>query len=252
MSYYSNVLFGYYEKDLEEEYNERMGNKMRYKDLTGKKFGKLTAVKYVYTKNGYACWECICECGNKTISPSCDLTRGFTKTCGKCSKRISNNIDILDDYAEMTVKTKEETLKVKISLEDVERVKKGRWWATKKGKNWYFYSDRLDGHKKISLHRYIMNCPKGLVVDHINTYDHLDNRRSNLRICTKQENSQNQRISETNTTGIQNITWDNTRKKWRFTKQINGQIIDKLSENLEELLELKEKITKELNNEYSH
>lgn len=224
---------------------------MRYQDLTGQKFGKLTVLKYAYTKKGYACWECKCDCGNTTITPSTDLKRGFTKTCGKCSKRVSNEITILNDYAEMKVNTKNEILKVKISLEDVERVKKGRWWATKKGNNWYFYSDNVENHKKISLHRFIMNCPKNMVVDHINTYDHLDNRRTNLRICTIQENMQNQRISSKNTSGIQNITWDKTRSKWRLNKQIKGKVYDILDDDLNKLLKIKENILKGGNNEHT-
>jgi len=52
---------------------------------------------------------------------------------------------------------------------------------------------------KIALHRLIMNPPKGLVVDHINR-NPLDNRRSNLRIVTIQENLRNQ-IRPNNKTG---------------------------------------------------
>lgn len=41
------------------------------------------------------------------------------------------------------------------------------------------------------LHRLLLNPPKGLVVDHRN-HNGLDNRRANLRLCTRQENTANQ------------------------------------------------------------
>ena len=44
----------------------------------------------------------------------------------------------------------------------------------------------------IMMHKFIMNAPKGMCVDHIN-HDGLDNRRENLRICTYSQNSQNKR-----------------------------------------------------------
>lgn len=53
-------------------------------DLTGQKFGKLTAVKKTgetHLKRGFY-WHCICECGNTKNATSSDLRRGSTRSCG--------------------------------------------------------------------------------------------------------------------------------------------------------------------------
>lgn len=59
-----------------------------------------------------------------------------------------------------------------------------------------FYAYIIKDKKKLRLHRYIMNCPRNLVVDHING-NALDNRLENLRICTQRENTRNRKDSLT-------------------------------------------------------
>jgi hypothetical protein len=49
------------------------------------------------------------------------------------------------------------------------------------------YAVRWDHGKKIYMHRQIMQPPEGMVVDHINR-NRADNCRSNLRVCTRDEN----------------------------------------------------------------
>lgn len=51
-------------------------------NLEGKKFNKLTVIKYLYSKNYKNYYGCICECGNITKTDEYGLTRGRTKSCG--------------------------------------------------------------------------------------------------------------------------------------------------------------------------
>lgn len=53
-----------------------------FKDLTGQKFGRLTAVEHVGTKKGQTMWKCICDCGNTSIIGYPNLITGNTKSCG--------------------------------------------------------------------------------------------------------------------------------------------------------------------------
>lgn len=52
------------------------------KDLTGMKFGKLTVIRKYGSKNNKIYWECICDCGNKTVISTDRLKGGHTKSCG--------------------------------------------------------------------------------------------------------------------------------------------------------------------------
>lgn len=54
------------------------------------------------------------------------------------------------------------------------------------------------------LQRLIMDCPKNLVVDHING-DTLNNQKYNLRICTREQNAMNQRTFDINTSGHRGV-----------------------------------------------
>lgn len=76
-----------------------------------------------------------------------------------------------------------------VDYEDYEHLKKYKWYFA----NGYARRNirMANGKRKIILmHRIIMNTPKGMETDHING-DTLDNRKCNLRICTKSKNQMN-------------------------------------------------------------
>lgn len=54
---------------------------MQFKDLTGKKFGRLTAQKCT-SRSPSTTWLCRCECGKKKRVAYSNLVRGLTKSCG--------------------------------------------------------------------------------------------------------------------------------------------------------------------------
>lgn len=71
------------------------------KDLTGKRFGRLTVIERVYSKskrNGEmrAMWHCKCDCGNERDILGSNLMRGLTKSCGCLHNEELGNRRIID------------------------------------------------------------------------------------------------------------------------------------------------------------
>lgn len=68
-------------------YLKECGGKLkgRGKDLTGRKFTKLTVIgKSEKQEKGSITWDCICDCGNKTSAKTAILNFGYKKAAGAC------------------------------------------------------------------------------------------------------------------------------------------------------------------------
>ena len=77
-----------------------------------------------------------------------------------------------------------------VDAEDYDRLSKYKWCANKSRRS--YYAVRSNGQRQIRMHRMITSAPKGLFVDHIN-HNGLDNRKTNLRLCTESQNNLNRR-----------------------------------------------------------
>lgn len=108
--------------------------------------------------------------------------------------------------------------------QDYEYLMQWSWYALWNGRSFYAagsesFPDGTMDH--FLMHRIIMRAQPGEFIDHkdLNT---LDNRKTNLRRCSKGQNSMNARKRKDNTSGFKGVskTYDG---KWRATIQINGR-----------------------------
>lgn len=79
-------------------------------------------------------------------------------------------------------------------------------------------------NRTIYMHRVIMDAPDSALVDHING-DTLDNRRSNLRICTAKENAQNRRQNRRSRNPFKGVFWHEKAQKWQASIGVDGRSV---------------------------
>jgi hypothetical protein len=102
-----------------------------------------------------------------------------------------------------TNRLKKEVARAIIDIEDVDRVSKISWYYHNKQKRAYTFHN---GRKWGSLTSFIMDFKtnQNLMLDHRNR-NTLDNRKNNLRFCTKRQNQCNTQNRKNNTTGYQGV-----------------------------------------------
>ena len=109
-------------------------------------------------------------------------------------------------------------LETLVNKEDYEWAKSMKWWASPK--NGGVYANSSKGY----LHRLILNPTNGYEVDHING-DPLDNRRKNLRLATRLQNSRNSKKRKDNTSGYKGVSWNKQKNKWVAKAWMKGKQI---------------------------
>lgn len=115
--------------------------------------------------------------------------------CRSC-KTFNRKTNKYEDYIELELTWWEYT---KIDYDIYEQIKNYCWYKSIRKS----VESRIR-HKLIKLHHIVMWKPKKwMVIDHIN-WDTLDNRRSNLRLCTLAQNAQNQH----------KVKWKTSKYKW--------------------------------------
>jgi len=100
--------------------------------------------------------------------------------------------------------------------DDYKTLSQYKWYALHdiQAEHWTAVRMNKDKPKRrtIYMHRQIINTPLGMETDHIN-HNGLDNRKCNLRVCTRAENMQNRRPERNCTSVFKGVTWQ--KGKWK-------------------------------------
>lgn len=233
----------------------------RLQDLTGKKFGMLTVIKrtddYIQ-ENGRrrVMWLCRCDCGNEVIVYGDNLKCNKTKSCGclqrqVASKRLKkyNKYDLSGCYGVGYTFKDEEFY---FDLEDYDKIKDYCWYIDKDG--YVKTHNPNDSSKFILLSRLVMGFPDICFdVDHKHGCStRNDNRKSNLRICTRQQNCMNRGLQSNNTSGITGVQFNKKNNTWMAMIGINGKSCSKSFVDFNDAVRQRRQWENELFGEFSY
>ena len=164
-------------------------------DISGRKFGKLIAIKPTKKKKGsYIVWECKCDCGNTHYATAKDLLSGNTKSCG-CSKTKGKDITN-QKFGELTAK-----------------------YRVGKGKHGYIWHCECSCGKTKDVMTKDLTSGKVRSCGHLNLIprpqpDAINGTRASALNSTKFKN---------NTSGIRGVSWSKRDGKWEAYIKFKGK-----------------------------
>lgn len=105
-----------------------------------------------------------------------------------------------------------------VDAEDYSLVKKFKWSLNTSKYGVYVVTGA--GKNRIRLHSLVMGIFDSQMIDH-EDHNTMDNRKTNLRECSRGQNRQNSKISLINNSGVKNAFWDKKHKKWKVSITAN-------------------------------
>lgn len=109
-----------------------------------------------------------------------------------------------------------------IDRADYELVACRPWYRLRNANNAYALTGSRHTGTRAALHRFLLDAPEGLEVDHIDG-DGLNNSRSNLRLATRTQNSANRGKNRNNRSGFKGVTFYKRTGKWMAQIGVDGK-----------------------------
>jgi len=189
-------------------------------DLSGRRFGhwvvqnthRVRGGKHDRTLN-----DCICDCGATGSIRSENLLAGRSTGCVRCARTRKPNTYYIGTDGTVRISCGSAD-SFRIDESDFSFVRRYQWCRCGR-----YFVTTVSGRKTL-LHRLLLgveNIPVSddTQIDHISG-DASDNRRCNLRICQQAENSKNQLISQSNSSGYKGVY--KHKKANRYVAQITS------------------------------
>lgn len=199
----------------------------------GDRYNMLTVLEDlgIYQKEGTSArrhyYRCRCDCGNEKILCKGDLASGKVISCGCYSRRNTikrnrrqNEYFIHNDV--VFVKFSNSDRYFLCDLDDLHYIKHHCWYEDKQG-----YAVSNKNKRRIVFHRIVVNAPIDKEVDHIFQVSRgvCDNRKTNLRLCTHQENMENSSLYKNNNSGYAGVFFDKRNNIWSAGISVKGKNI---------------------------
>jgi hypothetical protein len=114
---------------------------------------------------------------------------------------------------------------------DYDKLAKYKWFAVRSERG--YYAVRMTKAKKgsgvkqkgVRMHRAIVGVPEGKIIDHID-HNGLDNRRANLRVATRRQNTWNKRKQRGKCSSkYKGVTWLKSEARWQARISCKGRSI---------------------------
>lgn len=199
---------------------------MKYIDLTGQKFGRLTAIKKHTSRiNGRSIvsWICNCDCGGESNVTANNLTRGKSKSCGCLAKETAVEHGRNNNLKHGQNKKGKATSEYRAWHSMIQRCEnpKARGYEDYGGRGIEVCSEWRNSFEKFF-------ADMGLKSDKSYSLDRKDANKGyskdNCRWASKTEQSRNVRASKTNVTCIKGVQKVGD-KKYKATIGVSGKSI---------------------------
>lgn len=207
-------------------------------DLTNKIFGRLKVLEqaedYISpkTKKHYSQWLCECSCKEhkRIVVLGTSLKNGSTLSCGCYNKEVlkikprkikGNKYDDKRPGVGYCSNTGREFY---FDIDDFEKIKNYTWYEHHQTGSYYALEARDPSTKKKIKMSHLVTDTIGSteIIEHIDR-NPFNNKKSNLRTATYEENSRNRSLGRNNKSGFIGVHLDIDKNKWTATITINNR-----------------------------